>query len=160
MTTLNSSISKFVLISFLFSSVSAFAQQDAIPLKGADSQHPFQVIETIPEFEGCEGLKSNESRACFNSQIQKHIQKHLVYPKEALDQNIQGRVYVSFVINKEGKVTNISAKGPKILDNEASRIMKLLPMLKPGTQKGEPVNVSFTIPIVFRLDDPAPTIKK
>jgi protein TonB len=145
---------------FFFVSNLSFAQE-VVPVAEPESESelPFQVIEKIPEFEACEGLQSNESRACFNKQIQKHIQKYLTYPSQAHEQNIQGKVYVAFVIDKEGNVTEIKARGPKViganvLEDEAVRIMKLLPKLKPGIQRGKPVKVRYTLPIAFKLEDP------
>ena len=143
----------------LFVNINTFAQEYNVPEPESEPEIPFQVIEKIPEFEACEGLQSNESRQCFNNQIQKHIQKYLTYPEDARSQNIQGRVYVAFVIDIEGNVTEIKARGPKIiganiLEDEAVRIMKLLPKFKPGTQRGKAVKVRFTIPIMFNLEDP------
>lgn len=150
---------KSCLLLFFASNLS-FAQE-VVPVAEPEfeSELPFQVIEKIPEFEACEGLQSNESRACFNKQIQKHILKHLTYPPEAQIQNIQGRVYVAFVIDKEGYITELKARGPRVvgvnlLEEESIRIMKLLPKLNPGIQRGKPVKVKFTIPIMFNLDDP------
>lgn len=150
---------KSCLLLFFVTNLS-FAQE-VVPVAEPEfeSELPFQVIEKIPEFEACEGLQSNESRACFNEQIQKHILKHLTYPPEAQIQNIQGRVYVAFVIDKEGYITELKARGPRVvgvnlLEEESIRIMKLLPKLNPGIQRGKPVKVKFTIPIMFNLDDP------
>lgn len=144
----------------LFVSNLSFAQE-VVPVAELESESelPFQVIEKIPEFEACEGLQSNESRACFNKQIQKHILKHLTYPPEAQIQNIQGKVYVAFVIDKEGYITELKARGPRVvgvnlLEDESIRIMKLLPKLKPGIQRGKPVKVRYTLPIAFKLEDP------
>ena len=61
---------------------------------------------------------------------------------------------VSFVINNEGEIKSIMARGPKngeILEEEARRIISLLPKMKPATQRGEPVNISYSIPINFNL---------
>ncbi|CAM3588964.1 energy transducer TonB [Flavobacterium gelidilacus] len=142
----------------LFLTNLSFAQEN-VPVADPESESelPFQVIEKIPEFEACEGLKPNESKSCFNKQIQRHIRTHLVYPKEAQDQNIQGRIYVSFVIDVDGTTTDITTRGPKIigvnfLENEAIRIMKLLPKLKPGIHQGKPVKVKYTLPINFKLE--------
>ena len=71
-----------------------------------------------------------------------------------MKKKITGRVIVSFIINKEGEIKSITTKGPengKILEEEARRIISLLPKMKPGTQRGEPVNVRYSIPINFSL---------
>ena len=83
--------------------------------------------------------------------------KNLVYPESASKANIQGRVTVMFVIDREGNVTKVKARGPhggSALEEEAIRIVKLLPQFKPGIQRGKPVNVSFALPIRFKLDEP------
>ena len=65
---------------------------------------------------------------------------------------IQGRVYVNFIIAKDGQITNIRMRGPdNNLEAEAKRIISLLPQMIPGKQRGRPVRVPFSIPITFRL---------
>lgn len=119
-----------------------------------EAEVPFGVIEQIPVFKGCENVEKEQQRECLNYQMQKHILKNLRYPEEATEKGISGRVYVLFIIDKEGNVTNVKARGPKIeggaiLEDEAIRIIKLLPQFKPGMQRGKPVNVRYTIPISF-----------
>jgi protein TonB len=66
---------------------------------------------------------------------------------------IQGRVYVNFIISKEGLITNVRMRGPdKNLEKEAARIISKLPKMTPGKQRGRPVRVPFSIPITFRLN--------
>jgi protein TonB len=70
-----------------------------------------------------------------------------VYPESAREANIQGRVTVMFVIDKEGNVINVRARGSvggSELEEEAIRIVNLLPQFKPGIHRGKPVNVSFS----------------
>ena len=65
---------------------------------------------------------------------------------------IQGRVYVNFIIAKDGQITNIRMRGPdNNLEAEAKRIISLLPQMIPGKQRGRLVRVPFSIPITFRL---------
>ena len=65
---------------------------------------------------------------------------------------IQGRVNVSFIISRDGSILNIQMRGPdKNLEAEAKRIISLLPKMIPGKQRGRPVRVPFSIPIMFRL---------
>ena len=65
---------------------------------------------------------------------------------------IQGRVYVNFIIAKDGSISNIRMRGPdKNLEKEAARIIGKLPNMTPGKQRGRPVRVPFSIPITFRL---------
>ena len=113
---------------------------------------PFAVIEDVPIFPGCEGVKKSERRDCFQKQINIHIHKNFRYPEIAQEMGIQGRVYVSFIISKDGSITNISMRGPdKNLEKEAHRIISKLPLMTPGKQRGRPVRVPFSIPIIFRL---------
>lgn len=102
----------------------------------------FMVVEQMPEFPG--GMS-----ACL-----KFLADHVAYPKEAAEKKIQGRVIVQFVVMKDGFIANsrvIRSVDP-LLDAEALRVIGLMPKWKPGTQRGQAVNVKFTMPITFRLD--------
>ena len=115
---------------------------------------PFAVIEDVPIFPGCEKVKKSEQRACFQEQINKHIRNNFRYPEIAQEMGIQGRVYVNFIISKDGNITNIRMRGPdKNLEKEAQRIISKLPKMTPGKQRGRAVRVPFSIPIVFRLQN-------
>ena len=84
--------------------------------------------------------------------MNKHIRKNFRYPDIAQEMGIQGRVYVNFIIAKDGSITNIRMSGPdKNLENEAARIIGRLPKMTPGKQRGRAVRVPFSIPITFRL---------
>ena len=118
-----------------------------------DVDVPFAVIEDVPIYPGCEGVKKSERRSCFQQQINKHIRKNFRYPDIAQEMGIQGRVYVSFIINKDGTIGNIRMRGPdKNLEKEAARIVGKLPKMTPGRQRGRPVRVPFSIPITFKLN--------
>ena len=84
----------------------------------------------------------------------KFIQKNVSYPAIAKEYNITGKVYVSFIVDKQGNVTNVKiVRGvDKNLDAEALRLVSSLPKYKPGKQRGKPVRVMFTIPINFTLN--------
>jgi len=117
-----------------------------------DVDVPFAVIEDVPIYPGCEKVAKSERRACFQEQINKHIRKNFRYPEIAQEMGIQGRVYVNFVIAKDGSITNVRMRGPdKNLEKEAARIISKLPSMTPGKQRGRPVRVPFSIPITFRL---------
>lgn len=154
---------KTLLKSILFLVVlsnQCFAQEivPAVQERETDEEQeiPFAVIEKIPQFQACESTEIKTGMDCFNQQISAHISKNLVYPTQARYENIQGKVTVMFVINKEGNVTSVRARGPiggNLLEEEAIRIVKLLPQFKPGVQRGKPVNVSFALPINFKLEE-------
>lgn len=113
---------------------------------------PFAVIEDVPVFPGCEDVEKNQLRNCFQEQMNKHIKRNFRYPEIAQEMGIQGRVFVNFIISEDGSITNIRMRGPdKNLEDEAKRIISLLPNMTPGKQRGRPVRVPFSIPIVFRL---------
>lgn len=111
---------------------------------------PFAVIEDVPVFPGCEG--SSNKKACFQEMMQKHIRKNFRYPEIAQEMGVQGRVSVMFTIMKDGSIGNIRMRGPdKNLEAEALRIIKKLPNMTPGKQRGRAVKVPFSIPITFKL---------
>ena len=117
-----------------------------------DVDVPFAVIEDVPIFPGCEGVAKSERRNCFQEKMNKHIVRNFRYPEIAQEMGIQGRVYVNFIISKDGSITNIRRRGPdKNLEKEAERIISKLPQMTPGKQRGRAVRVPFSIPITFRL---------
>ena len=117
-----------------------------------DIDVPFAIIEDVPLFPGCERVPKSQRRACFQTNIQKHINKNFRYPEIAQEMGIQGRVFVQFVIDKDGSITGIRTRGPdKNLEKEAQRIIGKLPTMTPGKQRGRPVRVPFSIPITFKL---------
>lgn len=111
---------------------------------------PFTIIESVPMFPGCENAA--DKRACFQEKIQQHIVKNFKYPEAAQDAGIQGKVFVSFVIEKNGSISIANMRGPSpILEKEAKRIMEKMPTLTPGKQRGKPVRMTMSIPITFKL---------
>ena len=107
-----------------------------------DSDEVFMVVEQMPVFPGGDlGLM-------------KFIQKNTKYPPIAKENDITGKVYVSYVVTKKGKVTNVKVARSvdRYLDAEAVRVVKLLPYSSAGKQRGKPVNVQYTIPINFTLN--------
>jgi protein TonB len=117
-----------------------------------DLDIPFEIIEDVPIFPGCEKVDKSQRRNCFQEKMRKHIRKNFRYPEITQKLGIQGRVYVSFVISKDGQIINIKMRGPdKNLEKEAERIISKLPKMIPGKQRGQLVRVPFSIPIVFML---------
>lgn len=102
----------------------------------------FAVVEEMPSFPGGDAA------------LMSYITKNIKYPSIATENGIQGRVICTFVINRDGKVTNaevIRSVDPS-LDKEALRVINNMPAWKPGKQRGKPVRVKYTLPIVFRLN--------
>jgi len=110
-------------------------------------------LEEIPIFPGCENTKN--ALDCFNQKMSEHIKLYFRYPRQAAKNNIQGRVSIQFVINEFGKVEKIETRGPnngKLLEDEAYRIISLLPKFKPGIRNGKNVSVKYGLPINFILN--------
>ncbi len=103
----------------------------------------FFIVEEMPQFPGGElGLR-------------KYIAMNVKYPQEARKKNIQGKVYVRFIVTKTGAVDSVTVarKVDPVLDAEAVRVVSTLPKWQAGKQKGVPVNVWYTVPISFRLEN-------
>ncbi|RBA27620.1 energy transducer TonB [Flavobacterium tibetense] len=114
---------------------------------------PITIVEEVPLFEECKTLPKINHRDCFQEMMSKFIQKNFYYPEEAQENKIQGRVFIRFVIEKDGSIEIVNVRGPhKILEDAARNMFKKLPKLIPGTQRGKPVRVSYTVPITFRLE--------
>ena len=103
----------------------------------------YQIVDEMPQFPG--GEKA----------MMEYVAKNVKYPQEAKDKEIQGRVFVSFVIEKDGSVNEV-----KVLrsigggcDEEAVRVVKAMPKWKPGKQDGKPVRVSYMMPFFFKLEE-------
>ena len=97
-------------------------------------------------------MSKNETKDCFQQKIQRHVVNNFNYPQSALDLGIQGRVSVVFIIDAKGYTTSVRSRGPdRILEKEAERIIKLLPQMKPGKQRGKPVKVAYAVPIFFKF---------
>ncbi len=114
---------------------------------------PFAIIEDVPLFPGCESVSKDKRKDCFQEKIQAHIKKNFSYPDAAIDAGHQGKVFVSFVIEKDGSVSIANMRAPyPTLEKEAKRIMSKLPKMTPGKQRGKPVRMTMSIPITFKLD--------
>ena len=85
--------------------------------------------------------------------LKKFIADHVVYPQIAKETGIEGKVYVRFCVSSSGNIERVSiARGiDPLLDNEAMRVVKILPKWKPGENGGRKVSVWYTVPIVFKL---------
>lgn len=114
---------------------------DASKQAPAEEDPVFEVVENMPEFAGGMGG------------LMQYLSKNIKYPVEAQKAGIQGRVIMQVIIDKNGNVTNPKVTQPvdPLLDTEAIRVTASMPKWKPGTQRGMPVNVKYTFPIVFRL---------
>ena len=118
---------------------------EKIPPPSTENVQPenqvFYIVEEMPEFPGGEAALRN------------HIAKSIKYPQSAQENGVQGRVYVQFIVSADGSVRNASiARGvDPVLDQEALRVVRNLPIWIPGKQRGKTVDVSYTVPINFML---------
>lgn len=147
----------FLLISLLFPiySFKAISQSNT---NTYEEIIPFEQTEEIPVFKGCDINSSRKDAIeCFNQKMSNHIRRNFRYPEEAAEKKIQGQVQVSFIINDSGLIKDIVAvvsnKQDKsgILEEEATRIVRLLPKFSPGKHKGQVVSVKYEVPITFKL---------
>ena len=98
-----------------------------------DMDIPFAIIEDVPLFPGCENVAKSKRRDCFQDKMNQHIKKYFRYPEIAQEMGIQGRVFVQFLIQKDGSIGGIRTRGPdKNLEKEAKRIIDKLPRMTPG----------------------------
>jgi hypothetical protein len=119
-----------------------------------DVDVPFSVIEDVPIYPGCENLDKKSTRNCTSKSIQEFVQRNFnTEIAEAIGLTGRQRVNVIFKINKYGDVVSIrtSANYP-ILNEEAERVIALLPKMIPGKQRGKSVTVPYSLPIIFQLD--------
>lgn len=110
--------------------------------KEEKKEQVFRHVEQMPEFPGGQAA------------LMKYINDNIRYPVMAIENGVQGRVTVQFVVTKDGSVGNVTVvRGvDRNLDEEAVRVCKTLPKFIPGKQNGQPVNVWFTLPVTFRLE--------
>jgi TonB family protein len=114
----------------------------------------FEVVEEMPYFAGCEDLPKTERKACGDKKMLEFIYQNLRYPAQARENGVEGIVVVSFIVEKNGKITE-----PKIVreigggcGDEVLRVVNLMPAWIPGKQNGEVVRVQFNLPVRFKLD--------
>ena len=107
-----------------------------------EEEQIFVIVENMPEFPGGDLA------------LRKYIAENVKYPEIAKENGLSGKVFVQFVINQRGEVENVKiARGiDPALDKEAIRVVQSLPKFKPGSQRGKPVKVNYTVPINFQLN--------
>ena len=116
---------------------------------------PFAVIENVPVFPGCERGNNQKKRKCMSEKIAKFVQRKF-NTDLAGDLGLTGRQRISviFKIDKSGNITGVRARAPHPrLEKEAKRVISLLPKMQPGKQKGKAVIVTYSLPIIFQVQD-------
>ena len=106
-----------------------------------EEQTIFEVVENMPDFPGGQAA------------LMQYLAKNIKYPTIAQENGTQGRVIVQFVVNKDGSIVDakVVRSVDPYLDKEALRVINTMPKWKPGMQRGKPVRVKFTVPVMFRL---------
>lgn len=106
-----------------------------------EEEQIFQVVEEMPSFPGGD------------AECMRFLSKNIKYPTIAQENGIQGRVILQFVVNKDGSIVDVTVARSvdPYLDKEAVRVVKMMPKWKPGKQRGKPVRVKYTLPVMFRL---------
>ena len=117
-------------------------EENPVQVMKKDNDSIYNIVEEMPKFPGGE-------QAMFD-----FLSKNVKYPQEAREQGISGRVFVQFVIEKDGSASNVEViRGiGGGCDEEAVRVVEAMPKWEPGKQKGKPVRVHFIVPFVFKLD--------
>ena len=127
-------------------------EDNPVQILEKDNDSVYQIVEKMPQYTGGE------------SAMMKYVSENIKYPEKAKDDGIQGRVFISFVVEKDGSVSNV-----KVVrgigggcDEEAARVIAGMPKWQPGMQKGKPVRVNYMMPVFFKLteDQPAKPVEK
>ncbi len=131
-----------LITSFLFLSATLWAQDSSM---SNDTVYATDKVEKKPEFQGGE------------MEMYKFIQKNIMYPQIEKEANIMGTVYTSFVVDKDGSITDVTVvrgvpDGPG-LDAEAVRMIRLMPKWNPGIQYGRAVKCKFNLPIKYSISN-------
>lgn len=137
----------FLLFSFAFSPIAKSYNGNNIRLTKIISEDEdtikndeevYSVVECMPSFPG---------------NVNQWLSANVVYPDAAAKNDIQGKVFIKFVVRKDGTITNVEVMRSidSLLDNEAIRVIKLMPKWRPGYNNGIPVSCWFVLPITFRF---------
>ncbi|MEZ4907392.1 MAG: energy transducer TonB [Saprospiraceae bacterium] len=120
----------------------------------------YQVVEEMPRFPGCENEATKEDKEmCSQQKLMEYIYSNLKYPEEAIRDSIDGKVLIQFIVTKDGNITDV-----KILDDPGNGLgkaaeqtiesmNKMSEKWVPGKHDGKNVNVSFVLPVIFKLQD-------
>lgn len=140
-----------LFISAILFSASAFAQSSS-------DDAPVRQCEVMPLMADCEGAEGKNGDRCTQAAIMQFVGENLIYPAIAIENGIEGTVYVTFVIEKDGSVTGARLlrdlgedEASTALEEAAVAAISKLPAFTPGSQNGEAVCVQYAIPVKFVL---------
>ena len=114
----------------------------------------FVNVESKPIYPGCEDFATEDERFnCFNIKIRQFVGRKFEFPEMAKQMGIQGKIWVSFIIEKDGKVSDITIERSvdKLLDDESLRVVRQLPKMLPAKVGGRPVRMRYSLPINAKL---------
>lgn len=116
-------------------------KKEVVQEKIVEEPKIFKSVEQMPEFPGGEAA------------MMKYLSTNIKYPKQAVDNNIEGKVFLNFVVNEDGDISNVIVKRgvDAALDQEAMRVVKSMPKWSPGKMQGKAVKVYYNLPVVFKL---------
>ena len=131
---------KFIIMALMavFGLTTVSAQKTVVAKK---NQKVFDVVEQMPEYPGGQAA------------LFEYLSKNIKYPADAEKKKVEGKVFVTFVVDSDGMITDVSLlkKVFPSLDAEAIRVISAMPNWIPGRQKGQAVRVKYTVPMMFRL---------
>lgn len=139
-------------------------------LQAQDSTYNYDAVDRIPVFEGCEDKAESGNEIlmkCFESTIMQYVVKNFRYPDLARENGVTGRIYVNFVIMEDASIDSVEVvksaaadqfflfkkrkERARLLDKEAERVVKELPIKEPAIVDDEYIRMSFTLPIYANL---------
>lgn len=133
----------FIAALILFTTASQ--AQEGVSVKG----NTITMKDIGPVWPGCEKSELSAGE-CFNKQLAKHVKSNFKYPKDANGKIVRGKSVITFYIDENGKVCKVSAEGSeKLVNQEAVRITKLFPVMKPGHRGGKKIEVKYKMPFNF-----------
>jgi len=153
-------IKKIILILIIFVSTQITAQVEE---DSTSANIPFVVIENVPVYPGCEGDNNAVLKKCMSIKISEFVSSNFNM-KLASSLNLKPgrhRISVQFTINRKGNVVEVHARADHPdLEEEAIRIVSMMPQMTPGMQKGEEVGVLYALPIIFEVEESAKEKRK
>jgi hypothetical protein len=148
----------FIALCLFISTNTLFAQEEIEIIEITEDKVPenipFAIIEKVPVYPGCTGEDNEKLKKCMAENISAFVNTNFNVKKASrgLAPGIH-RIFISFKIDKKGNITNIRSRAPnKKIEKEAIKMMKKLPKMIPGQQKGKNVGVLYSLPITFKLD--------
>lgn len=126
------------------------------PAPVEEEEPNYTVVEEMPMFPGCDVKMEKQARkSCAEKAMLEFVYKNIKYPALAKDSGIEGMVVINFIVDKSGELRdfNIRRDIGGGTGQEAIRVLKLMPNWIPGKRKGEAVNISYNLPIRYKLED-------